>query len=132
MDAKGNVTNVTITLDTPSKNKNRTSGGDEVVDVPSNLGSDQNLLASDALNDDSSNQDPSHFKNNLGSCSPHLHLYEATNSLSNAEAGLGLRNGFSSLQVPFSFGRSSKDADSICTAQSHIMGGEKFDPTVER
>lgn len=114
------LNNVTITVDSPSRN-NRISGDGPVI-VPSNLGSDENLLASDALNEET--QQESHFKNNL-----QLEAAATVNSPSSIiEAGLGNRN---SLQVPFSFGRSSKDADSICTAQSHIMSGEKFDPAVE-
>lgn len=112
--------NVTITVDSPSK-YNRIAGDGPVI-VPSNLGSDENLLASDALNEET--QLESHFKNNL-----QLEVAATVNSPSSIiEAGLGNRN---SLQVPFSLGRSSKDADSICTAQSHIMSGEKFDPSVE-
>lgn len=126
------MSDVVITVDTPSKNGRRLISGDEAASVPSNLGSDENLLASDALNEESQNesQNESHWKkNNLG---PNPESNEAANSqLSITEAGLSPRCGFSSLQVPFSLGRSSKDADSVCTAQSHIMSGEKFDPTTQ-
>ena len=133
------MSDVVITVDTPSKNGNRRLiSGDEAAIVPSNLGSDENLLASDALNEESQNepqnesQNESHWKKNSNNLGPNSQSNEAANSqLSITEAGLSARCGFSSLQVPFSLGRSSKDGDSICTAQSHIMSGEKFDPTTQ-
>lgn len=117
---------MSITVDSPSKNNKIICG-----DTPTNLGSDENLLTSEVINEDSKKE--SHTRNNLGNWSPNLQIHEAAAAISPSivEAGLGSRNGFSSLQVPFSLGRSSKDADSICTAQSHIMGSEKFDPTTE-
>lgn len=125
------MSDVVITVDAPSKNGNkRLISGDEAANVPSNLGSDENLLASDALNEESQNE--SHWKKNLNNLGLNSESNEGDNAqLSITEAGLGARCGFSSLQVPFSLGRSSKDGDSICTAQSHIMSGEKFDPTTQ-